>query len=426
MPHAAVPKYLRDRDFSNASPGLRFGMYLPLWGVEGSTGEMLWTTHDVNYRVSGRNRERRSFNDSNKEGALRNSIALTSRDREMMAALHDRQSALARPLLLSRQLLSLTARAVSPFTTGLGIQHPLENGFAFLNPYGLPYLPGSGVKGVLRQAARELAGLVDHAKWDNESGWDAGSIDALFGNEAKDGADHQRGALTFWDVIPQVDGSTLQVEVMTVHQKHYYQENRSPHESGQPIPNNFLTVPPGSGFTFFIQCNRPFLQRFRPDLVQDDRWQGLLRDACMHAFDWLGFGAKTAVGYGAMAHDHVREEAARRRHEELEAEERAAAENARKQAEQEALRAQMTPVERSIHEYLDDRPDKNQAEISAVIGEVKKGRWQGEDKVAVARWLEQQMRSTQGQWKESSKAKRPEKDRAYQNTLLVKEWLAGR
>ena len=32
MAIAAVPSYL-GKDFSKASPGLRFGMYLPLWGV---------------------------------------------------------------------------------------------------------------------------------------------------------------------------------------------------------------------------------------------------------------------------------------------------------------------------------------------------------------------------------------------------------
>lgn len=52
-------------------------------------------------------------------------------------------------------------------------EHLLENGFAFLNPYGLPYLPGSGVKGVLRQAARE----VDKKSWAVEA------IIVLFGQD---------------------------------------------------------------------------------------------------------------------------------------------------------------------------------------------------------------------------------------------------
>ncbi|HWO99019.1 MAG TPA: RAMP superfamily CRISPR-associated protein [Methylococcus sp.] len=73
-----------------------------------------------------------------------------------MKALADRQTALA-ATVPAEALLKLEATGVAPFTTGLGNEHPLENGFAFLNPYGLPYLPGSGVKGILRQAARELA-----------------------------------------------------------------------------------------------------------------------------------------------------------------------------------------------------------------------------------------------------------------------------
>ena len=49
MAIAAVPAYL-GKDFSQASPGLRFGMYLPLWGVDSRNGELLWATHDVNQR----------------------------------------------------------------------------------------------------------------------------------------------------------------------------------------------------------------------------------------------------------------------------------------------------------------------------------------------------------------------------------------
>jgi CRISPR-associated protein Cmr6 len=37
-----------------------------------------------------------------------------------------------------------------------------------------------------------------------------------------------------------------------------------------------------------------------PDLAEGNCWQQLLRAAFEHAFAWLGFGAKTAVGYGSM------------------------------------------------------------------------------------------------------------------------------
>ncbi|HAZ60386.1 MAG TPA: type III-B CRISPR module RAMP protein Cmr6 [Gammaproteobacteria bacterium] len=218
------------------------------------------------------------------------------------------------------------ALAVAPFTTGLGNEHPLENGFAFLNPYGLPYLPGSGVKGVLRQAARELASGAwgEPLGWsENKSYWmkvgkervELSVIDVLFGLESGDGdTAHVRGALSFWDVIPQIKGDSLMVEIMTPHQSHYYQQKPaagsvSPHDSGSPNPICFLTVPPGSSFTFHVVCDTAHLARLTRERAAgmselfaegETHWRSLLQHAFEHAFEWLGFGAKTAVGYGAM------------------------------------------------------------------------------------------------------------------------------
>ncbi|MFN3920543.1 MAG: type III-B CRISPR module RAMP protein Cmr6 [Methylohalobius sp.] len=253
---------------------------------------------------------------------------LKPRDKERMTALVERQRthAQGRP-----NILSLEATAIAPFTTGLGNEHPLENGFAFLWPYGLPYLPGSGVKGVVRRAAQELA----QGMWEDDRGWkkldqphyriEYGSgknrlelsvLDVLFGREPPEGDPNAvRGTLSFWDVIPQIKGDSLMVEIMTPHQSHYYQQKRdrksgdstSPHDSGQPNPISFLTVPPGSGFTFYVVCDTQHLARLTrekldgaPNLLADDRWKKLTEAAFEHAFEWLGFGAKTAVGYGTM------------------------------------------------------------------------------------------------------------------------------
>ncbi len=402
MAVAAVPAYLGN-DFSQASPGLRFGMYLPLWGVDS--------------RVAGQRREERSFQDSNKAAALRGALRLNPSDMKLMAELTKRQSALAAPLATQGRLATLHALAVSPFSTGLGNEHPLENGFAFLNPYGLPYLPGSSVKGVMRQAARELAG----SDWGDVSGWNENVIAALFGKAGGDReTDLQRGALMFWDVIPHVAGDALQVELMTPHQSHYYQNGETPHESGQPIPINFVTVPPGSKFVFHVQCDVPFLTRVAPDLARGGRWQQLLGAALEHAFQWLGFGAKTAVGYGAMVKDPEVEIR-------LEREEQAA--QARRKAEQdEATRQQelalMSPTERAIREFLDSRADKSPSEMAALRTALKDGKWTGEIKVAVADHVKVMMQNA-GKWKENTEKKNPLKDHDHQDTLLVMKWLAG-
>jgi CRISPR-associated protein Cmr6 len=235
-------------------------------------------------------------------------LALNADEVRCIDALCARQTALALSAGASKSVLTLDVRAVAPFTTGLGNEHPLENGFAFLNPYGLPYLPGSGVKGVLRQAAREL----QSGEWGEARGWTEDAITHLFGMKSDDGDKiHQRGALSFWDVLPQVEGNALQVDVMTPHQSHYYQQRRearsgdstAPHDSGQPNPIHFVTVSPGSRFAFHVQCDLPFLERLDASLANGNRWQELLQSAFEHAFAWLGFGAKTAVGYGAMTED---------------------------------------------------------------------------------------------------------------------------
>jgi len=286
----AVPPYLGN-DFTAVSPGMRFGMYLNAW-----TGS--WEkAQRPDWRVI---------------------CALNLQDKERLAALQQRQRQLAR-FHVDASLFLHPALSTAPFTTGLGNEHPLENGFAFLWPYGMPYLPGSGVKGVIRQAVRELIS----GEWSDAQGWSqekcygvtAGremlplsKIDVLLGLESEDrGEKHFRGVLTFWDVLPGIKGDQLLVEVMTPHQKHYYQEGQAPHDSGLPVPIQFLTVPPGSAFNFFVVCDRPRLQVIAPDLAQDERWKTLLEAAFAHAFDWLGFGAKTAVGYGSMERDRQME-----------------------------------------------------------------------------------------------------------------------
>jgi CRISPR-associated protein Cmr6 len=360
MPIAAVPRYL-GRDFSTASPGQRFGIFLTIWTSRQDQEE------EVKRREARKSQEGFELqsvlkkqgmdaairflrgknlpglwekNDSGAREAWHQLAGLSRTDKAMMRALLRRQAGAAAGLT-PEKLLRLEASAVAPFTTGLGIEHPLENGFAFFHPHGVPYYAGSGIKGVLRQAARELAG----GEWGETSGWTkqcyysvpTGSsegnaemgegseeirlsvMDVLFGKESEEGErQHVRGALTFWDVFPQIEGDSLLEEIMTPHQSHYYSQKEEgavsdelipPHDSGSPNPISFLTVPPGSRFVFHVICDTDHLRRLTanrppdsPDLLSEGpaNWRCLLEAAFRHAFEWLGFGAKTAVGYGAM------------------------------------------------------------------------------------------------------------------------------
>ncbi len=393
---ALVPAYLQGKDLGTASPGLRFGMFFSAWQPDFSIGK------------------------ESKVPALKAVGKLNANDEEAMKEIALRQTQLAQ---ITANTLTFDAIATAPFTTGLGNEHPLENGFAFLNPYGLPYLSGSGIKGVLRQAARELTS----GEWGETHGWNETAITALFGKQTDEhDKEHQRGTLSFWDALPQIPGANLAVDIMTPHQGHYYQQNdeatsgarTTPHDSGQPNPISFLTLPPGTKFAFHVRCDLPRLQSLAHDLAENLRWQALLPAAFKQAFAWLGFGAKPAVGYGAMQTDPEiqarKDKEASQRHEQAEREAR----ERQREAELKAL----SPVDRAIRECLDARKDPNLGAIPALKNAIKAEQWHGEMKRDLALRLREMMQAAK-KWKESTQAKKPEKDGDYQDTLLVKSWI---
>lgn len=268
---AALPAYLKD--FSDAAPGHHFGLYYAGWNSDFSkpktgTSDLLCSTV----------------------------CKLPKDSRDLLTALSERQNSAAESL--AEKIFTYPAIASSPFATGLGNEHPLENGFSFLSPYGLPYLPGSGVKGVIRKAAEELI------EWGEAQGWNEEAIRAFFGPGEEDptrDSDPQQGALSFWDVIPtppasiKNDKALLAVEIMTPHHSGYYQDGKTPNTSESPTPISFLAIAAEARFTFHVECNPT---RLSPE--QQRNWQQLIEAAFIHAGKWLGFGAKTAVGYGRM------------------------------------------------------------------------------------------------------------------------------
>ncbi len=345
---AAVPGYMKDMD--KAPPGHRFGLYFAGWTDE-------W-----------------KLADKEKQKMFSDVTSLGSEDHKHLSALIERQQRAAERM--GEAVFSIVARSTAPFVTGMGNEHPLENGFAFLNPYGLPYLPGSSIKGVLRRAAEELVLGREAEGFDMLDIWYLfgfdGNADFLENQEQvrcafrepdrlvkwlkqilpdtfrKDGLDDPQafltalpsnkalrrslfnvGALNFWDAFPQ---GSLSIEIMTPHHSDYLQNDGAPHDSEKPNPIPFLTIAPGARFHFFVQNIGD---------TGDGNWQRTLDQCFRHAWDWLGFGAKTSVGYGAMIEDPAiiaqrrREEEARRK-----------AEAERRQREEEERRAQEAETRR--------------------------------------------------------------------------------
>jgi CRISPR-associated protein Cmr6 len=330
---AAAPAYVNERksDIARTPPGHRFSLYFPLWNK--STWD---AAQAVKTEVRNDGRDKTSKLGDGKQRALKQVLQLGADASEQLRQLRARQARLAE----LAGAITLDAVSEAPFMTGVGMEHPLENGFAFLNPYGLAYLPGASVKGVLRQAAEALAlqdGVNDRGGWDIAAVWwlfgfdatsacldkaeseaakalraaiGAGTVDrelaarfeplsGLIGDgPAKERRReiHLKGALAFWDVLPEPAGGALAIDILTPHHSPYYQKGLPPADCYGPNPVPFLTVPPESRFRFHVQLlDRPSLPaRLR------ETWRELIETAFEHALAWHGFGAKTAVGYGQM------------------------------------------------------------------------------------------------------------------------------
>jgi len=176
-------------------------------------------------------------------------------------------------------------RAEARILSGLGGAHPMEVGFVFHPLYGFPYLPGSGLKGVARA-------------WAELTGQDTTKIKLVFGSERKDerqAKEHQQGDVIFFDAYA-IAPPKLEVDILNPHFPDYYRDPKSklPTEWQSPNPVNFLTIGIGNR-----EEERPV---FRFALVARSgealRWA---EEWLERGLEQLGFGGKTASGYGYFA-----------------------------------------------------------------------------------------------------------------------------
>lgn len=164
------------------------------------------------------------------------------------------------------------AITLSPTAIGLGSASLVDVGFTLHHTYGVPYLPGSALKGLARRAAADFD-LADE------------QVAVLFGDEST------RGYITFWDgwLDPGKTGA-LTPDVITVHHPQYYasQGATPPTDFDDPNPVAFLSMLPGVRFHIALSA---------PDAPE---WLAHARDILAHGLKTLGIGAKTAVGYGSI------------------------------------------------------------------------------------------------------------------------------
>ncbi|QTX32134.1 type III-B CRISPR module RAMP protein Cmr6 [Aminithiophilus ramosus] len=164
---------------------------------------------------------------------------------------------------------------------GLGIASPVETGLALHHTYGIPFIPGSALKGV--------AAHYCHSRWGREN------PDFLEGGTAYEtlfGTTDDRGHLRFHDALPKGKTVRLHRDIMTPHHGDYYGEKgtKAPTDFDSPVPVSFLSVT--GTFVVVLTCDDPS--------DEGRRWLHLAMELVEESLATTGIGGKTRSGYGRM------------------------------------------------------------------------------------------------------------------------------
>ncbi len=178
-----------------------------------------------------------------------------------------------------------TAEARGRIVVGLGTQSVRETNVALLHTWGVPFLPGSALKGLASAAAHRLAGDAIWEKAREKQKQKQGEDHALlFGDTTSAGVVVFHDA--WWMPAPSDTTLPLDLDVMTVHHPDYYRDGKSaPADWDEPNPVAFLTA----------------RGKYQVALSGPEAWVLRAGEWLKAGLDELGLGAKTQAGYGRMS-----------------------------------------------------------------------------------------------------------------------------
>lgn len=284
---------------------------------------------------------------------------------------------------------------------GLGNASVFENSLTLHHVYGIPYIPASSVKGIIRSwLIQEYFSYDSNGNEHDELGEgralrDSEAFCLIFGTPSEfkltentpckssikneDGSPTAHiGNIVFFDAYP-ISKPKIYVDIMNPHYPEYYKEGSSkpPADWQNPVPIFFLTIKDTS-FQFLFGIRRgcseeeyeklssiSFQHPSNPEMNKEGSAENVLKELLEEALTFVGAGAKTATGYGRMKNefaDKLKQIRKNRAEEELKEAERKAAEEAeRKRIEREAQKAK----------ELADRQARNKKEREKQIEQYK-------------------------------------------------------
>jgi CRISPR-associated protein Cmr6 len=167
---------------------------------------------------------------------------------------------------------------------GLGAESVLEASISLHRTYGVPYIPGSALKGLAAAAAHQSLEDPDWKKLaaDGTIGTIGTFHRVLFGDQ------ESSGYVTFHDALWIPEGGTLplDLDVMTVHHPDYYQGTAGAPAADWDSPNPVA----------FLTAHGRYLLA----VTGPEEWTNTAMSILQIAVEENGAGAKTAAGYGRL------------------------------------------------------------------------------------------------------------------------------
>lgn len=179
----------------------------------------------------------------------------------------------------------------SPIIIGLGGENVTETGLTLHHTYGVPYLPGTALKGIASRYARKVWGQNDPSWTPNTK-----PLDAPNHHRTMFGTQHEGGLIEFLDgwITDTSLKNCLVHDVMTPHHRDYYmkpdQEVQEATDFDSPNPVPFLAVR-GAFLIGVEKC----------DARVDDAWVVTAQQLLKLALAEYGIGGKTNAGYGRLS-----------------------------------------------------------------------------------------------------------------------------
>jgi CRISPR-associated protein Cmr6 len=183
---------------------------------------------------------------------------------------------------------------------GLGSVSVYETSITLHHIYGIPYIPSSAIKGVLRSYII-LECFSEELENYSEDKYQKFEEEVLFAKDEDGnykhkwfidifGSQEQEGEIIFFDSFSQ--DVKIQNDIMTPHYGDYYKDKKNkvaPTDTQSPNPIPFLTVV--GEFRFIIATKKNSIEKYK---IRDKSIKEWLKEALTNH----GIGAKTAVGYG--------------------------------------------------------------------------------------------------------------------------------